>query len=158
MTSETQGWRSRARLIESLFRGDEQLSEVASAMQVGVKDLAKLADDETIVRTIGLLRMLGDVKAEQYFRPLRLHALARLVELATQTDNPELARKACVDLLKVDMDALGGRAQPAWAAQPAREVADDPHLLRQALVVLDRRGGAGMRPAMLESDPAGGGA
>jgi len=153
MEFETYERTCRRQLIESLFRGDDQLAEVAEAMSVAITDLADVADDEMVVRTIRLLRMVGDVRLEQFFRPLRLHAMTRLLELCSQTENLELARKASVDLLKADMDSLAEHAKGlgVWASD--EPVDDPPELMARALQIISQRGGAGMPPG--DSDGRG---
>ncbi len=94
--------RTKATLVRAIVEGDRDLSQAAATLQVDVSELAGLAD-ERVLRTLEMLRHLSQLRNEQFLERFRANAIARLIELASQREDAELARKACVDLLRTDL-------------------------------------------------------
>ena len=94
--------RKTDQLVLLVYQADRDLRELAEAMNLSLKQLAALAADEQVARTLGGLRELAEMQSRLIVSRCRVTAAARLVELAGQTDDGELARKASVDLLKLD--------------------------------------------------------
>ncbi len=125
-------------LIGRMHEGEQDLRQVADALGVSLPELAALADEPRFGRIAAALRLLGRCRVESFLSRYQVHAIARLVQLADQTEDPELARKAAVDLIKADLGEP--RAGKASAAVPT----DTPEALNtaQVLAQLERLGGA----------------
>lgn len=102
MDERTDHDRNRATLVRAIVEGDRDLSEAAATLRVDLSELAGLAD-ERVLRTLELLRHLSLLRNEQFLERFRVSAIVRLIELARQREDPELSRKACVDLLRTDL-------------------------------------------------------
>ncbi len=96
------------RLMRALYEAQQDLDELARKEKLTLTRLAGWANDaETIAALDGLCR-LNDVRAQLLVSRYRTLAAARLFELAKDESAGELARKACVDLLKVCLIPLTG--------------------------------------------------
>ena len=90
-------------LLPLLYAAESDLAELAEQLGLSLEELAMLAGRADTVRELLGLRRLADVRTQLLLSRYRTHAAARLVGLASQDDDDELARKACVDLLKLDL-------------------------------------------------------
>lgn len=115
MTDDPNQHRTRQReLIRRICTTDSDLAGVAEAIGVDLAGLADVADEPTILRAMEVLRRLDGLRNEHWLGRYRAFAVAGLVRLIEQTDDPELSRKAAVDLLKADLatpvtDPTGGK-------------------------------------------------
>lgn len=88
-------------------------------------DLANFALQPANHRRLMALCVLADVQTQLVLSRYRAMAAARLIAIATEKESdPDLARKACVDLLRLDMK----RADP-----PGDEGDDTSTLMRESL-------------------------
>lgn len=89
--------------IVSALHGPIELSQTHD---LSLEDLALWVADPKNQRTLSGICVLSDLQAQVLLSRYRLHAAGRLIKLATE-DSPEVsrdvARRACVDLLKMDL-------------------------------------------------------
>lgn len=93
----------RDALVLRVYQAEEDLRELAESLGVDLRALAKLALDPQVVQALRGLRELAESQSQLILSRCRMTAAAKLVELAGQNDDGELARKASVDLLKLDL-------------------------------------------------------
>ena len=125
------------RLMRALYEAQQDLDELAHKEKLTLMRLAGWANDpETAAALDGLCR-LNDVRAQLLVSRYRTLAAARLFELARDESTGELARKACVDLLKVCLIPLTGGEQTDEAAHAAPPPVDEA-AVRQLLTELGR--------------------
>ncbi|QDU72769.1 hypothetical protein [Mucisphaera calidilacus] len=95
--------RARA-LLADLIRAESDWVGIAENHKLSTHELAAWASREDTLRTLGALCSLADLQTQLLLGRCRLMAASRLLTLATAEEptNSETARKACVDLLKLD--------------------------------------------------------
>src|SRR5690625_3306542 len=102
----TIGPRKRARLIRDIFDTAHDVVALAKAHRLSPLDLAAWIDRPENRRCLASLRTLADMQAQWMLSRHRLAAATKLIEQATGDDaevTAEQARKACVELLKLDL-------------------------------------------------------
>lgn len=106
------GKRARA-LIADLIRAEADWVAIAEKHNLSTDQLAEWASRDTTARTLTSLSALADFQTQLLLGRCRLMAASRLLTLATadETSNAETARKACVDLLKLDRQHLDATPQ-----------------------------------------------
>lgn len=96
------------RLLDALYEGQADLTDLAAQERLSLLELAAWANELATMHALDGLCRLNDVRAQLLISRYRTLAAAQLFEL-TQAESPgEIARKACVDLLRtslVDLDA-----------------------------------------------------
>lgn len=120
----------RAALINDLINADFDLTELHSKYALSPDSLSQWVQDEKNHRCLAGLCVLADMQTQLLLSRYRLIAAGRLIDLAThQTDGSKTgldnARRACVDLLKLEMkraDIDSDFAAPALKAPPATGV------------------------------------
>ncbi len=142
--------RGRKRMLQVLFERDANLSHAAEVMGVKVDRLARVVDDEQLLRTITLLRLIGGLWSEQTDKDFRFHAKGRLLELSQTTDSPETARKACVDILNhtQTVDDPMGRLLELAHEMTEDDASYEPEVMTARL---RERGLAGMLPSLRQT-------
>ncbi len=93
----------RDALVFRVYRADEDLRQLADSLGINLQKLAKLAIDPKVACTLRGLRELAESQSQLILSRCRMTAAAKLVELAGQSEDGELARKASVDLLKLEL-------------------------------------------------------
>lgn len=114
-----------ASLIDDLFDGRPGLRAIAARHGVSLRDLASWMDDPECAASVGALLRLAEARTGMIVGRARSAAAKSLGRLALNHDSPETARKACVDLLK--LDGLPAIATPD-AGAPGMSEADDAAL------------------------------
>lgn len=136
------------RLMTLLAEGNHSAIDLARENELSLLTVARwAAQPEHITLLSGLVR-LSNVRAQIVLSQYRTSAAAKLIEHAMNGESGEISRKACVDLLKIDLpiaresesdvSALASRAQ----AKPPSERA-----IRRAFRELTERTEAAMRSA-----------
>jgi hypothetical protein len=112
------GEASSAELLRKVYEAREDPRELAESMGLSLAELAAWAGAPGTVAALKGLRALADMQTQLILSRYRLTAAAKLLALADQEDSGELARKACVDLLKLDLmpEASAGAASSASGA------------------------------------------
>ncbi|MEQ9460961.1 MAG: hypothetical protein RIG82_08425 [Phycisphaeraceae bacterium] len=95
--------RERA-VLADLIRAESDWVGIAEKHRLSTSELAEWAAREPTVRRLTALSTLADLQTQLLLGRCRLMAASRLLTLASadETGSAETARKACVDLLKLD--------------------------------------------------------
>jgi hypothetical protein len=118
------GTKRRASLIEDIFNSEHDLVSLAAAHELSPDKLAAWANNLTNQRCLTGLCLLADLQTQVLLSRYRLLAAGRLIKLATQDDQDttaDVARRACVDLLKLDLK----RTEPAARGEAPAPTADE---------------------------------
>ncbi len=121
------------RLMQAVYDGRLELRELAQAERLSLSALAEWANEPATRRALDGLCRLNDARSAMLVSRYRPIAAGKLLELAGEGAGGEVARKACVDLLKVSLIA----AEPAVAARDEDEAAVEP-ALHDLLAALSR--------------------
>ncbi|GAB4194768.1 MAG: hypothetical protein Kow00105_08990 [Phycisphaeraceae bacterium] len=102
----------RSELINDLIHAEFDLTVIQSKYGLTPDTLAQWVQDETNLRCLTGLCLLADLQTQILLSRYRLIAAGKLYELATsQPDDSksaqDVARRACVDLLKLDLPRAG---------------------------------------------------
>ncbi|MEQ9454410.1 MAG: hypothetical protein RLN76_07440 [Phycisphaeraceae bacterium] len=95
--------RERA-VLADLIRAESDWVGIAEKHRLSTSELAEWAAREPTVRRLSALSTLADLQTQLLLGRCRLMAASRLLTLASadESGSAETARKACVDLLKLD--------------------------------------------------------
>jgi len=126
-------------ILADLLGGAHDLRRLARKHRITLDELCRLLDSPATAAALRIVTLAGDASAAIAIGKARHSAIASLKKIATDTDNPEPARKASVDLIK---------AAPApLAPPPPQQPAGDEHtdrldeatqdLIRQALAAFE---------------------
>lgn len=118
------------RLMLALYEAQQDLAELARKEKLTLTRLAGWANDARTIASLDGLCRLNDVRAQLLVSRYRTLAAARLFELAKDESAGELARKACVDLLKVCLIPLTGGDGAGVSADAAPSVVDESAVRR----------------------------
>ncbi|MFW6060170.1 MAG: hypothetical protein ACODAQ_08305 [Phycisphaeraceae bacterium] len=132
------GARRRAALIRDLFNASHDVIALAEMHGLSPDALATWAGEGNNQRCLRGLCTLADLQAQLLLSRYRLHTAARLVRLGTDQDqqvNADVARKACVDVLRMDLK----RAEADADAETSTDALDDAASLRAVLYGEDGR-------------------
>lgn len=95
--------RKRGQVLRQLLEADVDVESLERTLGMRLEMLATWAlEEQTHAQVEGLLRWL-DMQTQMMIGRYRIAAAARLYELASQSDNPETARRAATELLKTDL-------------------------------------------------------
>ena len=141
------------RLLLALYEARIDLSELAQQEKLTLVGLARWANDPETVGSLEGLCRLNDVRAQLLVSRYRTLAAARLFDLTKEENGGELARRACVDLLKVSLipinaqDLDGSAAAAAGTSgRPAALPPLDESTVRTLLAEFGREGGEEPEP------------
>ncbi|TVQ53437.1 MAG: hypothetical protein EA377_07950 [Phycisphaerales bacterium] len=98
--------RLRRELIEQLAEGRLTPIELARQNRIALEAIAQWAARPEQYETLAGLVRLADTRAQMIVSEYRANAAAKLIEIATRDDGGEVARKACVDLLRTNLNIL----------------------------------------------------
>ena len=104
---------TRRKLIEELVDAKHDLKELGERYKLRVDELAEWANEKENARVLSGFCFLADMQTQLMLSRYRLLAADRLIRLATQDSeetSSEVARKACIDLLKMDLKRTEGKA------------------------------------------------
>jgi hypothetical protein len=109
-------------LLERIYDAEHSPAELAQQMGVSLADLARWAAEPGNTRFLAALVRLTDVRAQIIISRYRATAAAQLANLSVNQDEADLARKACVDLLRCNLHAFdAGDAEPPQPPRPNEE-------------------------------------
>ena len=124
------GKERQASLIRDIFNANHDVVALAEAHRLSPADLADWIDEPTNQRCLSGLCVLADLQTQLMLSRYRLIAVTKLIRQATQQEDvsAEQARKACADLLKLDLK----RADTSEADEGENDEDDalDPQRLR----------------------------
>jgi hypothetical protein len=117
-----------AALIADIVAAEADWTGIAERHSLSPEDLSAWARVESNQQTLRGLCVLADLQTQVLMSRCRLLAATKLLSLATGGEEgaaPEVSRKACVDLLRLDMKSalaeLGIAGDDASDSQPLRE-------------------------------------
>lgn len=120
------GKKRRTRILRDILNSQHDLVALAEAHRLRPQDLAEWIAESDNLSTLAGLCILADLQTQLMLSRCRMSVAHELYRLATGgKDNappPEVTRRACVDLLKVDLKRADV-AQPLPAA-PATQLLD----------------------------------
>lgn len=102
MSAPNEPNRRREALLADLATGDDAPEAVAERHGMTLRDLAHWATRAPTIEFMRRVRRLTEERASLAIGRARLGAAHALRRLAEDAEHPETARKACVDLLKLD--------------------------------------------------------
>lgn len=101
------GPKRQAALIQDILGAQHDLVALAEEHRLNPDDLAAWVSDVSNQRVLSGLCKLADLQTQILLSRYRLLAATRLIKLATEEDQaegkPDVARRACVDLLRLDL-------------------------------------------------------
>lgn len=103
----------RRRLIEDIVSARHDLLALAEAHELSPQQLGAWISEPANYRLLAGLCVLADVQTQILLSRYRLVAAGRLIKLATEEGEGDMARRACVDLLKLDLKRAGGEVMTA---------------------------------------------
>jgi hypothetical protein len=122
----------RRQIIERIAGGEKPPAEIAADLDVDLNDLASLARHEATMQTLEGLARLQDVRAQMLLSKYRANVAMHLLAIASAKEPTELSRKACVDMLKTDLNVFAhgddGNSSADASATPA--VPDEKAILQ----------------------------
>ncbi|HWB21225.1 MAG TPA: hypothetical protein VG711_13080 [Phycisphaerales bacterium] len=138
-------------LVDKIVEADASPGELARQLSLPLAELASWASQE---RTVALMRglvHLADMRAQMLLSKYRANAAVQLITIASAKDATELSRRACVDLLKINLGGFGRdepRGESSNDAWPQSEGAwsgsePDDRLLRNMLETLGAQSSQG---------------
>ena len=90
-----------AKLIQLLLDGNTTTTEIPGKMAISQDDVAELLEDPQILRQLKSMRQMDRWRERLLSDRWRTTAIWRLSQMAQNEEHAETARRACVDLLKV---------------------------------------------------------
>lgn len=112
-------------LLSELARAEHDVLELGQRHGLALPELSAWAARPDTQRTVAGLCLLADLQTQLLLSRYRLVAATRLVGQATGQEeslSPEQVRKACVDLLKIELERV------ASVSLDTLEAMDDPSL------------------------------
>jgi len=105
-------------LIARMVDGEWSPNELAHHCGISLRELAQWVAEAQNITTLERLARLADLRAQMLVARYRATAAAQLIAMASADEPNELARKACVDLLKTDLDVFEHMQQRNTSDQP----------------------------------------
>lgn len=102
----------RSQLIRDLITSQRDLLETAEQYRMSPDDLATWINEPENARCLHGVCLLADLQTQLMLSRYRMLAASRLIRLATEEGSGDVARRACVDLLRSDLK----RAEPRDSA------------------------------------------
>jgi hypothetical protein len=125
-------------LLQCVLSGRLDLEEICAAQDVSLEELAKWASLVTTQSRLQALRRLADTRTQFLLSRYRAHAAARLIELTGGEESAETARKACVDLLRLNVTEAEGPDAETTEEKGTKRVRVDTERVRSFLAELGR--------------------
>ena len=123
----------RQQIIERIAGGERSPAEIAADLNLDLNDLASLARHEATMQTLEGLARLQDVRAQMLLSKYRANVAMHLLAIASAKEPTELSRKACVDMLKTDLDVFArqdNNSSSSTDASTAPAVPDEKAILQ----------------------------
>lgn len=113
-------------LATRLVSAESTAAELAAAVGMTLMELAEWVAEPANARAVESLARLTQLRQRLLLERLREAAALRLYAIASSDDAGELARRACVDLLRADIPApvrpvAGEEESPATCGAPSEE-------------------------------------
>ena len=104
------------RLVTLLAEGNHSAIDLAREHDLSLLAVAKWAARPENVELLSGLVRLSNVRAQIVLSQYRTSAAAKLIEHAMNGESGDISRKACVDLLKIDLPIF--REEPVPGSNP----------------------------------------
>ena len=101
----------RQQIIEKIVEAKLSPAEIAANLEIDLHEIASLARHEATMQTLEGLARLEDVRTQMLLSRYRANVAMHLLAIASAKEPTELSRKACVDLLKTDLDVFARQAE-----------------------------------------------
>jgi hypothetical protein len=88
-------------MLMDLARATSTPASLARKHKMALRSLAQWSSSSCAIPSLHALRTLADAQAGLVISRTRAQAARRLLRIANNDNNPETARKACIDLLNV---------------------------------------------------------
>ncbi len=106
-------------VIARIVEADLSPAELARELKMSLLELSQWATQPSIVRVLEALARLSDVRTQMVLSQYRANAAIRLIEIALAKEPTEASRRACVDLLRADLEVFEQTCQPTGESQEA---------------------------------------
>jgi hypothetical protein len=132
------------RLVTLLAEGNHSATDLARENDVSLLAIARWAAQPQHVELLAGLVRLSNVRAQIVLTQYRTSAAAKLIEHAMHGETAETSRKACVDLLKIDLPIFRDETASS-TVQSDQSNAPSNAAIRRAFRELAERTEAAMR-------------
>ena len=106
-------------LLSRLVRADLTIDELADSFDLSLADLADWIERPGRRELLERLIRLSDLRAQLLLSRYRANAALQLIAIASSEKPTEISRKACVDLIKADL-------QPVELGEPKTDASEPP--------------------------------
>lgn len=140
----------RERLIRDIAVADQDMMALGVKYGLNADEIAEWVNDPQTQRALTGLCVLADFQTQLLLSRYRYLAAGRLIQLATDQEAEgasDMARRACVDLLKLDVRPSA--ASEGEGGEPSRDVLDS---LREALYSGVANAGGEVAAPVIEQD------
>lgn len=107
-------------LMQRLIEGDETPRDLARSLNMTMVELVEWAGEPNNIRRLAALARLSDLHAQLVVTRYRANAALQLIQLAMKEEGGEIARKACVDLLRTELPAFDRAADNSESSEAMR--------------------------------------
>lgn len=121
------GVKKRSEMIRDIIEAQHDLTGLARAHDLSPDQMAAWIDEPANRRVLRGLCVLADLQTQVLLSRYRMLAVTRLIKLATSEGEGDIARRACVDLLRADLKRADG------ADEPEDQQRQDASALREAI-------------------------
>jgi hypothetical protein len=108
----------RRQVIERIVAAKLSPAEIASELEIGLHEIASLARHEPTMQTLEGVARLEDVRTQMLLSRYRANVAMHLLAIASAKEPTELSRKACVDLLKMDLNVFARQGGQSPSSTP----------------------------------------
>jgi hypothetical protein len=124
-------------VLSDLLAGPADLRRLARKHRITLEELVRLLASPETSTALRVFTLAGDATAAIAIGRARISAIAALRAISRDTENPESARKACVDLIKTAPAPLASPHHPHPDSAPTGRLdAATEDLILQALAAL----------------------
>ena len=106
-------------VIARIVEADRSPAQLAGELEMSLFELSEWATQPSIIKALEALARLSDVRTQMLLSQYRANAAIRLIEIALAKEPTEASRRACVDLLRADLDVFEQTCQPTGESQDA---------------------------------------
>ncbi len=119
--------KKRSLMIRDIIEAQHDLTGLAKEHGLSPDQMAAWIDEPANRRVLRGLCVLADLQTQVLLSRYRMLAVTRLIKLATSEGEGDIARRACVDLLRADLKRADG------VDEPEEQQRQDASALREAI-------------------------
>lgn len=123
----------RQQIIEKIVEAKRSPAEIAADLNLDLNDIASLARHEATMQTLAGVARLEDVRTQMLLSRYRANVAMHLLAIASAKEPTELSRKACVDLLKTDLNVFARQDGGSSSTDASTPAVPDEKAILQAL-------------------------